>query len=274
MEIKRGLERFMKEPLLMFLLLKRSDIGSDTFTYGLIMHYMKSLMHKTRKGPDMSTGSFEIRQLRLKEARLLLGEAIGRAPTDKIFKNKFAELERSLYETERARAVFELAIDQPALDIPELLWKAYIDFEISEGEFERTRALYKRLLNHTKHLKVWISYSVIDDSDIKQKKKCLQHARDVFERAVSYLINSAPELKEERVMLLEEWIYMESNFGDANLVRAKLPKKLKKRRQIETEDGPAAYEEYIHYLFPEQTTSMKLLDSAYKWKKQRVASKN
>uniref|UniRef100_M1A878 Crooked neck protein n=1 Tax=Solanum tuberosum TaxID=4113 RepID=M1A878_SOLTU len=189
-------------------------------------------------------------------------------------KHKFAELERSLYETERARAVFELAIDQPALDIPELLWKAYIDFEISEGEFERTRALYKRLLNHTKHLKVWISYSVIDDSDIKQKKKCLQHARDVFERAVSYLINSAPELKEERVMLLEEWIYMESNFGDANLVRAKLPKKLKKRRQIETEDGPAAYEEYIHYLFPEQTTSMKLLDSAYKWKKQRVASKN
>ena len=57
MEIKRGLERFMREPLLMFLLLKRSGIGSDTFTYGLIMHYMKSLMHKTWKGPDMSTES-------------------------------------------------------------------------------------------------------------------------------------------------------------------------------------------------------------------------
>lgn len=28
---------------------------------------------------------FEIRQLRLKEARLLLGEAIGRAPKDKVF---------------------------------------------------------------------------------------------------------------------------------------------------------------------------------------------
>lgn len=37
---------------------------------------------------------------------------------------------------------------------------------------------------------------------------------------------------------------MESGFGelgDVNLVRAKLPKKLKKRRQIDIEDGPAAY---------------------------------
>ncbi|KAK4734601.1 hypothetical protein R3W88_008862 [Solanum pinnatisectum] len=181
---------------------------------------------------------FEIRQLRLKEARLLLGEAIGRAPKDKIFKkyieielhlgnidqwspencyacSKFAELERSLYETERARAVLELAIDQPALDIPELLWKAYIDFEISEGEFERTRALYERLLNHTKHLN------------------------------------------------------MENTFGE-------LPNKLKKRRQIDMEDGPAVYEEYIDYLFPEemQANNLNILASAYKWKKQRVASKD
>jgi predicted TPR repeat methyltransferase len=33
---------------------------------------------------------------------------------------KFAELERSLGETERARAVFELAITQPMLDMPEV----------------------------------------------------------------------------------------------------------------------------------------------------------
>ncbi|CAN4095215.1 unnamed protein product [Withania somnifera] len=228
---------------------------------------------------------FEIRQLRIKEARLLLGEAIGRAPKDKIFKkyieielhlgnidrcrklyekylewspencyawSKFAELERSLYETERARAIFELAIDQPSLDMPELLWKAYIDFEISEGEFERTRALYERLLNRTKHLKVWISFAKFEASainseaeeDIELKKNCLQHARDVFERAISYFRNSAPELKEERAMLLEEWLNMESSFGelgDVNLVRAKLPKKLKKRRQIDMEDGPAMY---------------------------------
>lgn len=36
---------------------------------------------------------------------------------------KYAELERSLSETDRARALFELAIRQPSLDMPELLWK-------------------------------------------------------------------------------------------------------------------------------------------------------
>lgn len=66
----------------------------------------------------------------------------------------------------------------------------------------------------------------------------------MFERALSYLRTSAPELKEERAMLLEEWLNTETSFGelgDVDLVRAKLPKKLKKRRHIETEDGPAGY---------------------------------
>jgi len=39
---------------------------------------------------------------------------------------KFAELEKGLGEEERARAIFEMAVNQPLLDMPELLWKAYI----------------------------------------------------------------------------------------------------------------------------------------------------
>ncbi|KAJ0048456.1 hypothetical protein Pint_17006 [Pistacia integerrima] len=282
---------------------------------------------------------FEIRQLNLNGARKILGNAIGQAPKDKIFKkyieielqlgnmdrcrklyerylewspencyawSKFAELERSLDETERARAIFELAIAQPALDMPELLWKvplypsmyiAYIDFEISEGEFDRTRALYERLLDRTKHLKVWISYAKFEASAMKedvegselaeddaqedlleQKKQCIQNARRVFEKAVNYFRTSAPELKEERAMLLEEWLNMESSFGelgDVSLVQVKLPKKLKKRRQIVIDDGlSAGYEEYIDYLFPEesQTTNLKILEAAYRWKKQKIVS--
>ena len=38
--------------------------------------------------------------------------------------------------------------------MPEMLWKSYIDFEISQGEWERTRALYRNLLERTKHVKV------------------------------------------------------------------------------------------------------------------------
>ena len=45
-------------------------------------------------------------------------------------------------------------------------------------------------------------------------------------------------------MLLEEWLNMESSIGelgDVSLVQIKLPKKLKKKRQIVTEDGPSGY---------------------------------
>ena len=70
--------------------------------------------------------------------------------------------------------------------------QAYIDFEIAEGEFERTRQLYERLLDRTKHLKVWISYAKFEASAIgeeeheeeqeqedeqQQKKLCIQRAR-------------------------------------------------------------------------------------------------
>ncbi|XVF53031.1 hypothetical protein PTKIN_Ptkin05aG0066400 [Pterospermum kingtungense] len=241
-------------------------------------------------------------------ARQILGNAIGKAPKDKMFKkyiqielqlgnidrcrklyekylewapencyawSKYAELERSLSEMERARSIFELAITQPALDMPELLWKAYIDFEISEGEYQRTRGLYERLLDRTKHLKVWVSYAKFEASAIEEndggsdspqdvvqeiyheeKKKCIQHARGVFERAINYYKTSALELKEERAVLLEEWINMESSFGELgniNLVQSKLPKKLKKREQITSEDGGvAAYEDFIDYVFPEE----------------------
>ncbi|XP_028123297.1 pre-mRNA-splicing factor CLF1-like [Camellia sinensis] len=87
---------------------------------------------------------------------------------------------------------------------------------------------------------------------LDQKKLCLQRARRVFERAVNYFRTSAPELKEERAMLLDEWLNMESSFdelGDVSLVRVKLPKKLKRRRQIETEDGPAGYVHQLMILF-------------------------
>ncbi|WZZ04990.1 hypothetical protein YC2023_090911 [Brassica napus] len=270
---------------------------------------------------------FEIRQLNLAGARQILGNAIGKAPKDKIFKkyieielqlgnidrcrklyerylewspencyawSKYAELERSLAETERARAIFELAISQPALDMPELLWKAYIDFEIAEGELERTRALYERLLDRTKHYKVWVSFAKFEASAaeqeedeeeedqeetdaIERKKECIRLARAIFERANSYYKDSAPELKEERATLLEDWLNMETNFGnlgDVSVVQSKLPKKLKKRKPITREDGSTEYEEYIDYLYPEesQTTNLKILEAAYKWKKQKLAT--
>lgn len=67
----------------------------------------------------------------------------------------------------------------------------------------------------------------------------------VFERAFDYLRTSAPELKEERAMLLEDWLNMESGFGslgDVSIVQKKLPRKVKRKRAMQSEDGaPAGY---------------------------------
>jgi crooked neck len=48
--------------------------------------------------------------------------------------------------------------------MPELLWKAYIDFEIEEGE--RETALYERLISLSGHVKVWISYALFEAESI------------------------------------------------------------------------------------------------------------
>ena len=47
-----------------------------------------------------------------------------------------------------------MAIAQPQLDMPEMLWKAYIDFEIENEEYDNTRQLYRMLLTRTNHVKV------------------------------------------------------------------------------------------------------------------------
>jgi len=217
---------------------------------------------------------------------------------------KYAELERSLGEVERARAIFELAVDQAMLDMPEVLWKAYIDFETSEGEREKTRALYERLLERTKHVKVWMSYArfeatpiivVDDDADEstiaaaseaaeQDEHECLaarqEKSRAVYRRAVDELKESDPDAKEERVMLLEAWKSFEdtlpSNFSQSADVKAKLPKRVKRKRALVDEAGAEyAQEEYYDYVFPDDPgaakPSLKLLEAAYAWKKAKTA---
>ncbi|WIA20033.1 hypothetical protein OEZ85_005900 [Tetradesmus obliquus] len=146
----------------------------------------------------------EVRAKRLPAARKILGLALGSCPKGKLFKEyiqlemtlgnidrcrtlyekylewnpanasawlKYAELEVALAEAGRARALFELAISQPVLDMPEALWKAYIDFEIAQGNRERTRLLYERLLDRTKHVKVWLSLAKFEAEPLPQPEE-------------------------------------------------------------------------------------------------------
>ncbi|XP_063774242.1 crooked neck-like protein 1 isoform X2 [Pseudophryne corroboree] len=185
---------------------------------------------------------------------------------------KFAELETILGDTERARAVYELAIGQPRLDMPEVLWKSYIDFEIEQEEFEKTRNLYRRLLQRTQHVKVWISFAQFELTT--GNEDTLGKCRQLYEEANKTLRNC--EEKEERLMLLESWRSFEDEFGsDSNQERVAqlMPERVKKRRKLQAEDGSdAGWEEYYDYIFPEDAANqpnLKLLAMAKLWKKQQ-----
>ncbi|WFD18479.1 NineTeen Complex (NTC) component [Malassezia caprae] len=287
----------------------------------------------------LSYAQFEVRRLDLTLARKILGTAIGLAPKPKLFKGyielelalkefdrvrtlyekfikwdpsssatwvKFAELEQNLFDIDRARGIYELGIHQAesehgGLDMPEVLWKAYIDFEFSEREFERVDTLYERLLEKTGHVKVWISYalnkmaSVIaleedEDADAEENgeevilseeqkaQRAAAHAqaaretRSVFERGLQSLREDG--LKEERVVLLEAWKAFEVEHGDEismDNVQSKMPRVTKKRRQVPGGDG--AMEEYYDLLFPEDEEqnkpALKLLKMAHAWRAQQ-----
>ena len=43
--------------------------------------------------------------------------------------------------------------------MPELIWKAYIDFFIADENNEKARELFQRLLEKSKNCKVWLGYA-------------------------------------------------------------------------------------------------------------------
>ena len=89
--------------------------------------------------------------------------------------------------------------------MPENLWKSYIDMEISQENFDRVRDLYTKLLNKTKHVKVWLSYARFESDTAHDPNR----SRVVFNQATSYFKTNEPELKEERLLILENWLKFE-----------------------------------------------------------------
>ncbi len=248
---------------------------------------------------------FEVRQKNLSAARKALGAAIGKCPKPKTFKGyielelqlrefdrcrklyekflehcvsncqtwiKYAELETILGDIGRARAIYELAVNQPVMDMPEVLWKSYVDFESELEEFEKVRDLYERLLERTQHVKVWLSVAKFEDS-LEGEDKVVR-ARKVYERADKCLRNC--ENNEERSMFLEAWKNFESEQGDEehlDIVKKKLPRRVKKKRKVYREDGSdRGWEEYWDYVFPDDEASapnLKLLQLARMWKEKQ-----
>ncbi len=262
---------------------------------------------------------FHLRNKNIDLARKVFGMSIGITPREKIFKAyvelemqlgnidrcrtiyekfietqpdnssawvKYAELEKSLDEKERAIAIFETAISHP-LDMPEIVWKAYINTEIEYENIDKVRLLYERLIEKSKHVKVWLSYAKFE-----QEIEAFIMARGIFERAYGYFKESG--MKEERLLILENWIKLEEISGDEEMVRSlvlRKPEKVKKRRivnvsgvsavnmadvsmEVEDKEGANlnanvnAWEEYYDYIFPddkETKKELKIISKAMKW---------
>ena len=169
----------------------------------------------------------------------------------------YAEFEGALGETDRARAIFSLAIglkdaqtipdgtssignsgpSQIALDMPEKVWKAYIDFEVENGQIGQARTLYRALLQRTKHVKVWASFAKFE----AELARNMGQVRELMEQAQDHFRDVQPDLKEERKMLLETWLDIELNQGDTkhiDAVKSKLPIKVKKLVKTGSDKNP------------------------------------
>lgn len=262
----------------------------------------------------LQAAEFHVRRKDLDSARKILGTAIGKCPgKPKLFKGYqslerrlgelercrkicakfvetapynskawigFAELEAQVGEVDRARAIFDLAVERRDLDLPELVWKAYIDLEIDEDS-NRASLLYERLLERTKHVKVWTSYAKYLASREKiSVKERAREARAVMERGYDHLKHDG-ENKEERVALLDEWVRLEASFNEEfdnvdqlNKVRSMMPRKVKKRRRA-GEDGEYEDEYYYELVFPDDEKAplnLKILEMARKWKMSTTSS--
>ena len=167
-------------------------------------------------------------------------------------------------------------------DRPQLLWKSYIDFETEIGQYERARELYKRLLQRTQHVKVWISYAQFEAG--LESEEAIAEARAVYASADKELRKS--DDKSERLLLLESWLQFEQKHGaaaDIKAIQGKMPKKVKKKREITREDGTnEGWEEYFDYIYPDEQAaqplkvqpcrarlaahSAQIMEKAYEWK--------
>ncbi|CAJ1332671.1 unnamed protein product [Effrenium voratum] len=247
---------------------------------------------------------FEVRQLELDRARRIYGRAIAECQKERIFLDyadlemrlgnidrcrtiygKFLEvhphnpkawtvyvdLEDSVGEIERARALCNLAVNQERLDMPELVWKRFIDLEVSQEEFDNARKVWQQLVSKSHHVRVYIAYCDFEAVTCQS----MAMAREGIEEGQKHF--KVENRNEERAMLLEHLLKLEKEFGDEKSLQAaegRQAQRVKKKRAIPAEEeGQEAFEEYMDYNFPEDSKeqqNLKILEMAHLWKKRKL----
>ena len=244
-----------------------------------------------------------IRNREITKARQFLGRALGINPHQKLFRNyiefeaqlgnfdrceklykkwlqtfpdnsevweDYLDYNKGLDKRERVEAIFRLGVSGKfEVTHPEKIYKKYIDINTEWGEHEKVRQAFTELLKKTDHVKVFLACAHFESSIGN-----LQNMRDIFSSADESLKGKA-HMKEERALLLRSWLDLEQELQEGsewvNKVVSKMPKKVRKQRQmeIETEDGKEiVLEEFYDFVFPDELDSakgLKLLEMAKLW---------
>jgi crooked neck len=159
--------------------------------------------------------------------------------------------------------------------------------------------LYERLLERTSHVKVYISYALMeastlgggedeDGNEIEGEAGNEEMARGVFERGykdlrargekedVSHHLMCSDVADDQRALLLEAWKTFEEQYGtDAEKAHVQELMPTTRKRWRKAADGSGALEEYWDIAFPDDEreanpTTFKFFQAAQNWAAQRT----
>ena len=177
---------------------------------------------------------------------------------------------------ERARGLYERLLERTQ---HVKVWISYAKFEAmslavlsAEQEEELTEDERQKLDGEERN----------EQGVIVSKQERITNAREIYSKGYKSLRRLQIDAKEEAVFLLESWREFEKDAVAAGLASAdavsevekKMPRRVKRKRPILLEDGSQAggMEEYYDYIFEDETSAapnLKILEAAYRWKKQK-----
>ncbi|KAJ0100340.1 hypothetical protein Patl1_20540 [Pistacia atlantica] len=183
---------------------------------------------------------------------------------------RYAKFEMKNGEGDRSRNVYERAVEKLADDEEaELLFVAFAEFEERCKETERARCIYKFALDHIPKGRAEDLYRKFvafekqygDKEGIEDACGKEEEIRKGLGRFMSVPLLMCHQLR--RRDYWQRYIYLWINY---TLYEELDAEDLEQTRDV------YRYEEYIDYLFPEesQTTNLKILEAAYRWKKQKI----
>eukprot|EP00915_Cephaloidophora_sp_WS-2016_P006272 GHVH01008260.1.p1 GENE.GHVH01008260.1~~GHVH01008260.1.p1 ORF type:complete len:635 (+),score=97.84 GHVH01008260.1:2218-4122(+) len=212
-------------------------------------------------------GQLELRLGYLDRARTIYAKYVEFHPTDPKSWISCVELEVVAGDVERARYFCEQAVTVEDLTVPEVVWKKYIELELSQEQFDKARQIYERLLILSDHFQVYKAYSDFEFHHCLNMKK----AREVVERGLESMKLKGDDAS--RDAMLKHLLMLEKENGEEDLIEA-----VWKRQAKMTQTLNSSGQEVSILQFPDDGASedhssgMSILQKAKQWKQNKLAA--